>query len=106
MAGTVRHANLETRTARARLKRGRQAHWRAILPGRAHLGYQRWPGAEPGRWVLRRLIEGKYRLQPLALADDVADADGERVYSFEQAHAAAVAALDAPKGKHHRITVR
>jgi hypothetical protein len=37
MARTVRYANLETPTARARLKRGRQAHWRALGAG-SHLG--------------------------------------------------------------------
>jgi hypothetical protein len=33
MAGTVKHAKLESRTARSRLKRGRQPHWQALVPG-------------------------------------------------------------------------
>jgi hypothetical protein len=39
MAGTVRHAKLESPTARAKLKRGRQSHWQTLITGRAHLGY-------------------------------------------------------------------
>ena len=54
MAGTVKHAKLESRTARSRLKRGRQPHWQALVPGRVHLGYQCWKGDPAGRWVLRR----------------------------------------------------
>jgi hypothetical protein len=56
MAGKVKHANLESRTARSRLKRGRQPHWQSLVPGRVHLGYQCWKGDKEGRWVLRRYI--------------------------------------------------
>ena len=56
MARTVRHAPLETPTARARLKRGRQAHWRALGAG-SHLGYRRRPRDREGRWLVRRLID-------------------------------------------------
>jgi hypothetical protein len=41
MARTVRHAKLDSRTARANtklLKRGRQPHWQELAP-RVHLGY-------------------------------------------------------------------
>jgi hypothetical protein len=51
MAGTVKHAKLESRTARSRLKRGRQPHWQALVPGKVHLGYQCWKGDAVGRWV-------------------------------------------------------
>ena len=37
MAGAVKHAKLESRTARSRLKRGRQPHWQALVPGKVHL---------------------------------------------------------------------
>jgi hypothetical protein len=43
MARTVKHAKLDSRTARAdtkKLKRGRQPHWQELQP-RTHLGYQR-----------------------------------------------------------------
>ena len=105
MARTVRHAPLETPTARARLKRGRQAHWRALGAG-SHLGYRRRPRDREGRWMVRRLVDDKYRVLPLALADDDRAADGERVLSFEQALAGALAAVDAPKAKARRMKVR
>jgi hypothetical protein len=90
MAGTVKHAKLESRTARSRLKRGRQPHWQALVPGRVHLGYQCWKGDAAGRWVLRRYIGNyKYRSTTLGRADDAAPADGQNVLSFEQAEAKA-----------------
>jgi hypothetical protein len=48
MAGKIRHANLESKTARARLKRGRNPHWQSIIPGRVSLGYQIWKGKRDG----------------------------------------------------------
>jgi hypothetical protein len=56
MAGTVKQARLESQSARARLKRGRQPHWKALVEGRVHLGYQCWKGDPVGRWLLRRYI--------------------------------------------------
>jgi integrase len=107
MAGTVRHTRLESRTARSRLKRGRQPHWQAIVPGRVHLGYQCWKGDAAGRWVLRRYIGGgKYRATTLGRADDDAEADGQRILSFEQAEAKARAMVDTPVAQVHRLTVR
>jgi integrase len=107
MAGTVHHAKLESRTARSRLKRGRQPHWQAIIPGRLHLGYQCWKGDQEGRWLLRRYIgNSKYRTVTLGQADDVAEPDDERVLSFEQAEAQARARVDAPHNKIHRLSVR
>jgi integrase len=106
MAGAVQHAKLETRTARARLQRGRQPHWQAVIPGRAHLGYQRREGKSEGRWLLRRYVDGRYTTSPLGRADDVADADGQSVFSCEQARAAANAMLEVAPGAQPRITVR
>jgi integrase len=107
MAGTVKHAKLESRTSRSRLKRGRQPHWQDIITGRAHLGYQCFKGNKVGRWILRRHIgNNKYRSTTLGRADDTAAADGQRFLSFEQAEAAARAKVDAPANKVHRLTVR
>src|SRR6188472_3683644 len=107
MAGTIKHAPLESRTRRAKLKRGRQAHYQAIIPRRLHLGYQRWPDGTEGRWLARRNLGGeKYRVTPLGRADDSAHADGERVLSYEQALAAVRAAVDVPASRVHRLTVR
>jgi len=108
MAGTVRHARLESPRARERLKRGRQPHWQALVEGRAHLGWQCWKGDPVGRWVLRRYIgKGKYRMTPLGLADDDAKADGVRVLSYKHAEAKARAVVEMPNGgKIERLTVR
>ena len=105
MAGTVKHARLESPSARSRLKRGRQPHWQALREGRVHLGYQCWKGDAAGRWVLRRYIgNGKYRVTTLGLADDAAEADGVRVLNFDQAEAKARAMVDSrtPRSPSHR----
>jgi integrase len=108
MAGTVKHARLESPSARNRLKRGRQPHWQALVDGKVHLGWQCWKGDAAGRWVLRRYIGNrKYRVTTLGLADDAAKADGARVLSFEQAAAKGSAMVEAPNnGKIERLTVR
>ena len=107
MAGTVRHAKLESRTARSRLKRGRQPHWQALVSGRVHLGYQCWKGDPAGRWILRRYIGGgKYTTLTLARVDDAERANGTTILSFEQAEARARTLVDAPAGPIHRLTVR
>ncbi len=107
MAGAVKHAKLESRTARSRLKRGRQPHWQALVPGRVHLGYQCWKGEAVGRWVLRRYIgNGKYRSTTLGRADDAAPADGQNVLSFEQAEAKGRAMVASRQTTVHRLTVR
>jgi integrase len=111
MAGTVKHARLESQSARARLKRGRQPHWQALVEGRVHLGWQCWKGDPVGRWLLRRYIgNNKYRVQTLGRADDSAPADGADVLSFAQAEAKARAMVASPgangSGPIVRLTVR
>jgi integrase len=106
MTGVVKHAKLETRTSRARLERKLEPHWRALI-GRAHLGWQRKPNEKAaGKWILRRYIDGKYTVRTLGWADDLAEADGERVLSFEQAQAMARAMIDTPAALPGRLTVR
>jgi hypothetical protein len=65
------------------------------VTGRAALGYIR-KNAAAGRWILRRYIDGKYRVIPLGAADDVIDADGDQVLSFAQAEARARTLLKRP----------
>jgi hypothetical protein len=85
MAGTVKHARLESQSARARLKRGRQPHWQALIEGKVHLGWQCWKGESVGRWLLRRYIgNNKYRVQTLGRADDAAPADGADVSALSR----------------------
>ena len=117
MAGKVQHANLGSRSARDKLKRGRQPHWQELVAGKVHLGYQRWKGEKEGRWVLRRYIGShtsasgariaKYSTTTLGRADDVAEADGENVLSHEQAKGRANDRIAVPgSGKLERLTVR
>jgi len=107
MPRTVRHAKLDTPTARGKLKRGRQPHWQALLPG-SHLGYQRWPDDPQGRWLLRRyLAGGRYSNVEIGTADDRSPADGRTVLDCAQASIKARALLATPgKGKTLRMTVR
>jgi integrase len=107
MTCTVKHARLESQSARARLKRGRQPHWQALVEGRVHLGWQCWKGEPVGRWLLRRYIgNGKYRVQALGRADDAARADGADVLSFEQAKAKAHAMVAGPNSNGNGPIVR
>jgi integrase len=107
MAGKTRHANLDSRTARARLKRGRNPHWQSIVPGRVALGYQIWKADRDGRWILRRYIgNDKYRSETLGRADDRDPANGVNILSHAQADAKARAMVDAPAAKLHNLTVR
>lgn len=104
MAGTVRQARLGSPTARARLKRGRQAHWEALVPGRVHLGWQRWPEDAAGRWLLRRYIGNrKYRREALGVADDAAPANNKDVLNHAQAEAKA-RAMVATQGGDNKVT--
>jgi hypothetical protein len=87
MARTVRDANLETRTARARQKVSGKPNYRAIDEG-LHLGYRR--GKAAGKWVMRRYVgERSYVVELIGVADDTIDADGAAVLTFSQAQAIA-----------------
>jgi integrase len=85
MARTVRDSALESRTARARLKPREWAYWRSLEPG-LHLGYYK-PLEGSGGWVRRRrdTETKRYRHEPLGLADDFSDPDGDKILSFAQA---------------------
>lgn len=83
MARTVRDANLESREARLRLKKGVR-HWARIHSGLS-LCYRRGPGGS-GTWSARLLLtSGRYALRALGLADDYAEADGGKVLAFKDA---------------------
>lgn len=118
MAGAVKYAKLDSPTARGKLDKGRQPHWESLVPGKVHLGYQRWRGDADGRWLMRRYIGShknsngnivaKYRSTTLGRADDARDADGVGVLNYEQAKAAANAMVGTPTGggKIVNLTVR
>lgn len=84
MAKRVRDAALENRTSRGKLEARKKPYYRAIGPN-LHLGYRRTKSGS-GRWVARFYTgEGGYRLEVMADADDMLDADGVKVLDFWQA---------------------
>jgi integrase len=105
MPRKVRDSNLETRTARARLKVAHKPYVRLIEPG-LHLGYRKLASG-PGTWLARRYNGGgKYAVEnlrtpdgALIIADDYSEADGHSVLSFGQAQERAKARRRAA-GKH------
>ena len=99
MSGTTKDRNLGSRTSRARLKKQTEPSWHTLVVGRAALGWQR-----PGRWLLRTYDGangGRYSRTFIGRADEF---DGG--LTFDQAMAAARAALDEPAVASTRLTVR
>jgi integrase len=87
MARSVR-ARIETRSARLRLAGRKEPYWQTIERGLA-VGYYRARRGGAGTWSARVLLEGRYKLEALATADDHTDADGETVLDWRQVQAAA-----------------
>jgi integrase len=95
MPRKVRDSNLETRTARARLRTRHKPYFRLIEPG-LHLGYRKLASG-PGTWLARhyggdgRYVTANLRTADgaLVLADDFEDGDGSRILNFSQAQRAA-----------------
>ena len=86
MPRSARHAHLETRTGRARLKMRRAPYFVKIAKG-LRLGYYR--GATAGTWIGRRYLgNGSYETDPLGLADDTTEADEVKVLDYWQAQEA------------------
>jgi len=91
MPRQVRDANLETRTARSRLRVAHKPYFRLIEPG-LHLGYRKLASG-PGTWIVRRYRgDGTYAVEnlrtpdgALVIADDFVEPDGVAVLSFAQA---------------------
>src|SRR5262245_4097441 len=83
---SARHAHLETRTGRARLKVRRAPYFVKIAKG-LRLGYYR--GATAGTWIGRRYLgNGSYETDPLGLTDDTTEADEVTVLDYWQAQEA------------------
>jgi integrase len=109
MARTVRDANLDSRTARSRLKARGKPYFRTLEPG-LHLGYRK-PLNGPGKWVARHYIgDQSYEVETLAIADDFSDADGTAILSFHHAQVLArsrmVGRAHAAAGKTGPLTVK
>jgi len=95
----VKDARLENRTSRGKLPRRSEPYWRLISEG-CHLGYYR--GARVGKWVARFRRPGSgrgYAKKTLGEADDLLDADGQIVLSFDQADALARRWFDTVPGR-------
>ncbi|TPG56374.1 tyrosine-type recombinase/integrase [Sphingomonas glacialis] len=89
MGRTVKDVRLQDRAARARLPVSPDIYWRPIAEG-CHIGYYR--GARGGKWVARYRLPGSakgYVKERIGEADDVRDADGEKVLDWSQAQKAA-----------------
>jgi integrase len=88
MARSVRDTNLDTRTARSRLRARRKPYYRQLEPG-LHLGYRR-PLSGTGKWVARYYIgDDQYQTETFNTADDFSDADGVEILNYWQAVEAA-----------------
>lgn len=108
MARTVRDANLDSRTARSRLKARGKPYFRTLEPG-LHIGYRK-PLSGPGKWVARHYVgDQSYEVETLAIADDYSDADGVAVLNFHQSQTLArsrmVSRAHAAAGKTSPLTV-
>jgi integrase len=95
MARRVRDRAIESREARRKLKVSGKPYWRAIRRG-LHIGYRK--GKTTGVWVIRRYVgNGGYKLESIAEADDINDANGVEVLDFWQAQKAARRLRGSPK---------
>jgi hypothetical protein len=112
LARKVRDKDLDSRTARAKLKVSGKPYYRALDEG-LHIGYRK--GKTSGKWVVRYYLDNrKYEVETLdGVADDKADSDGIAVLSFAQAqqlarkkHAARQAAARAEPPAGPPYTVR
>ncbi len=83
MAKRVRDSGLESRAARGKLKPRGKPYYKSIGEG-LHLGYRK--GKVEGKWVVRRYTGNQnYIVETIAVADDIEDADGNRILTFWQA---------------------
>jgi integrase len=74
---------LDTRTARSRLP-ARKAPYFVRIGDKLQLGY--WRGVKGGSWIARRYTgDGAYATRGLGPADDLRDADGVSILTFDQA---------------------
>jgi hypothetical protein len=83
MPRTLKDVRLDTRAARARLKRRSEPYWRPLSEGLA-VGYRK--GAKGGTWIGKHYSsEHGRRYCSLGTADNVVDADSVHVLSWDQA---------------------
>jgi integrase len=88
MSGKVKLVKIDSREGRAKLPVRGVPYYREVLGG-LHLGYRK--GARRGVWVVRRLVDGGYVAQTIAIADDDEPSDGKQILTFDEARQAALA---------------
>ena len=87
MPRTVADAKLQTRSSRLRLKERREPYWRSLSKGLA-IGYRRTK--KGGTWIARHYAaDTGRRFGALGTADDIVEADGVHILSFDHAQAKA-----------------
>ena len=90
MARLARSGRLESVESRRKLTIQKEPYWRMLFLG-LYLGYRK-NTVSSGTWVVRRLTTGKrYEQLKLGEADDIQNADCERILSYQQAHSRALA---------------
>jgi integrase len=83
VAKRVKDSSLDTRASRSKLKVSGKPYYKSIGEG-LHIGYRKNAGG--GKWVVRRYVgDEQYRVETIAIADDIEDANGDTVLSFWQA---------------------
>jgi integrase len=86
MARSVR-TRIETRSARLRLPGRKDPYWQS-LERELSAGYHRPKNGGAGTWWGRVRIDGRYKIEALATADDHHDADGGSILNWAQAQSA------------------
>ena len=87
MSRLIRDTRLETRNARQKLQARGKPYYRNIESG-LHLGYRK--SKSGGKWVVRWYSgSGKYKVETLGKSDDIQDADGISILSYNQAQESA-----------------
>ena len=109
MARKVKDKALDSREQRLKQRPRGKPYYRSLEEG-LHLGYRK-PRKGAGKWVTRHYDGGQaYTVETIALADDLSDANGTTVLSFDQAQAKARAMRNqrdrAGAGKTGPLTVR
>src|SRR5258705_189335 len=110
MARRIKDATLDSREARGKLKPRGKPYWARAIESGLHLGYRRLKG-RAGTWVVRHYIgQQSYQVEGIGPADDLSDADGEKILSYWQAQTKTrermVARAHAAAGKTGPLTVR
>jgi integrase len=82
---------LQTPARRQKLASRHAPHWAALGERGKRIGYRRSSDGEPGMWLARLYVEGRWIQSRLGFADDCEAADGASVFNLLQAKEKALA---------------